>query len=142
MKPQDALAYVVGTLALPYGYTVTMGVVWAMAREHYQGMTWRDGLAFLLGAVGAFGLLAGISRSYMPGRIPAPLPSSVALNGMAIVAAMGGVGICIGIPTSWLGSLSASFIATTLYVLSVAMLAYIGERRTRTSAERAPESWG
>ncbi|WP_448590886.1 hypothetical protein [Thermoflexus hugenholtzii] len=131
MSVRDGLAHGISVLALPYGYTVALWVTGAMAREHYRALGWRDAWAFLAGALGAFLMLAWISRSRMPAEIPAPLPAALALNGLAAVAAAGGTGVCGAIPTSWLGFLMAGFTTTGIYILSIALSAHFASQLRR-----------
>jgi hypothetical protein len=124
---RDGLAHGISVLALPYGYTVALWVTGAMAREHYRALGWGDAWAFLAGALGAFLTLAGISRSRMPTEIPGRLPSTLALNGLAAIAAGGGTEVCWAIPTSWIGFLMAGFTTTWIYILSIALFAHLAD---------------
>jgi hypothetical protein len=79
-------------------------------------------LFFVLGAVLGFVLLAVVGRPYLAAEIPMRVPWVVVLNLFPIVAAL----VVISVPAHGLGRGPAyfaySFLATTVYVLCLAVL--------------------
>ena len=119
------LRSVLQTVALPYGYTVT---VWSTGQEliHLRGMppVWEVFL-FAAGAVAAFAALRGLTPEPAGNAAPALGSTPRGVRALTIqVAAIGsavGVATLVGLLDSWIAWPLGGFTATTLY-LTVASL--------------------
>jgi hypothetical protein len=128
----SALATIVAASAAPYGYTLSVWGSGALALSMDGVPRQGEVVAFVLGAVLAYGLLALATRS----RIAAGnllhddgrRVTAGALNWLAVGAALGVADLAARIP-GWTAWPAASFSATGLYLLLVsAQLALVTRR--------------
>jgi hypothetical protein len=128
----SAVGRVTSILAIPYGYTVTLGASALLSVARLGAPSEIDVLLFVVGAVSGFVLLAAIGRPHLADEIPMRVPWLVVFNLFPIVAALA----VIAFPAHLLGKgptyFANSFIATTIYVLSLAALIRVhGRKRGR-----------
>lgn len=133
-----AIGHVTSILAIPYGYTVTLGAAALLSVARLGAPTEAEVLFFVVGAVLGFVILAAIGRPHLADEIPMRVPWLVVFNLFPIVAALA----VIVFPARVLGKgttyLANSFIATTVYVLSLAALVrFFGRRDGRARHPRA-----
>lgn len=125
-RPDGGLTAAVGRvtsiLAIPYGYTVTLGSAALLAVARLGSPGEGEILCFVAGAVLGFVLLAGIGRSHLAAEIPMRVPWVIVFNLFPIVAVLA----VMAIPGDRLGRgpgyFACSFGATTVYVACVALL--------------------
>jgi hypothetical protein len=117
-----AVGRVTSILAIPYGYTVTLGSAALLAVTRLGTPTELEVLLFVVGAVLGFVLLAGIGRPHLAAEIPMRVPWIVAFNFVPILAALA----VLALPGDRLGRgpgyFACSFLATTVYVTCLALL--------------------
>ena len=124
----SAVGRVTSILAIPYGYTVTLGAAALLAVARVGAPSEAEVLFFALGAVLGFVLLAALGRPHLAEEIPMRVPWLVVFNFFPIAAAVA----VIALPTRLLGKgpsyFASSFLATTVYVLCVAALVRVRDR--------------
>ncbi len=122
-QPLEALATVLRGSAVPYGYTLTVLSSHSIVSHSHGPPTVLDILLFVIGAIGAFVMLALASRRMAPRPLPTA-PVDLIRAGMvhvfAIGAAFGASALIALIPGIAAWPLTA-FTATALY-LSIASL--------------------
>jgi len=74
-----AIGRVTSILAIPYGYTVTLGAAALLAVARLGAPSEVEALCFVVGAVLGFVLLAAIGRPYLAAEIPMRVPCLAAL---------------------------------------------------------------
>jgi len=123
-----AIGRVTSILAIPYGYTVTLGAAALLAAARLGVPSEVEVLFFAVGAVLGFVLLAALGRPHLAQEIPMRVPWLVVFNFFPIAAAVA----VIALPTRLLGKgpsyFASSFLATTVYVLCVAALVRVRDR--------------
>ena len=123
-----AIGRVTSILAIPYGYTVTLGAAALLSVARLGAPTEVEVLFFVAGAVLAFVILAAIGRPHLTDEIPMRVPWLVVFNLFPIVAALA----VMALPMRFFGKapsyLANSFTATSVYVLSLVALIRIYER--------------
>ena len=123
-----AIGRVTSILAIPYGYTVTLGAAALLAVARLGAPSEVEVLFFAVGAVLGFILLAAFGRPHLAQEIPMRVPWLVVFNFFPIAAAVA----MIALPTSLLGKgpsyFASSFLATTVYVLCLAALVRVRDR--------------
>lgn len=124
----SAVGRVTSILAIPYGYTVTLGAAALLSVARLGTPSEVEVLFFVVGAVLGFVVLAAIGRPHLAEEIPMRVPWLLVFNLFPIVAVLA----VIALPVHLLGKgptyLLNSFIATTAYVLSLAALIGVYER--------------
>lgn len=123
-----AIGRVTSILAIPYGYTVTLGAAALLAVARLGAPSEVEVLFFAVGAVLGFVLLAALGRPHLAQEIPMRVPWLVVFNFFPIAAAVA----VIALPTSLLGKgpsyFASSLLATTVYVLCLAALVRVCDR--------------
>jgi len=123
-----AIGRVTSILAIPYGYTVTLGAAALLAVARLGAPSEVEALCFVFGAVLGFVLLAALGCPYLAKDIPMRVPWLVVFNFFPIAAAVA----VIALPTRLLGKspsyFASSFLATTVYVLCLAALVRFRDR--------------
>jgi hypothetical protein len=123
-----AIGRVTSILAIPYGYTVTLGAAALLAVARLGAPSEVEVLFFAVGAVLGFILLAALGRPHFAQEIPMRVPWLVVFNFFPIAAAVA----VIALPTRLLGKgssyFASSFLATTVYVLCLAALVRVRDR--------------
>jgi len=123
-----AIGRVTSILAIPYGYTVTLGAAALLAVARLGAPSEVEVLFFVVGAVLGFVLLAALGRPHLAREIPMRVPWLVVFNFFPIAAAVA----MIALPTSLRGKgpsyFASSFLATTVYVLCLAALVRVRDR--------------
>lgn len=92
------LGQVDGLLAAPYGYTISVWTAGATALAHFGMPSLADILAFALGAVGAFLVMAFWGRRYVGQEVPGHVPSIIIANGVALIVAVVVSMVCTLLP--------------------------------------------
>jgi len=130
-----AIGRVTSILAIPYGYTVTLGAAALLAVARMGAPSEVEVLCFVVGAVLGFVLPATIGCRHLAGEIPMRVPWPVVFNLFPIAAALA----VIALPTHLLGKGSSyfacSFVATAVYVCCVAAVVRIRDRIHRRASE-------
>ena len=134
--PRQVLAGAVGKvtsiLAIPYGYTVTLGAAALLSVARLGAPAELEVMSFVGGAVLGFGVLAALGCSHLADEIPMRVPWLVVFNLFPIVAAMAVIALPAHLLGRRLGYFANSFCATTVYVLCLAALIRARHRlRTR-----------
>jgi len=123
-----AIGRVTSILAIPYGYTVTLGAAALLAVARLGTPSEVEVLFFAVGAVLGFVFLAALGCPHLAQEIPMRVPWLVVFNFFPIAAAVA----VIALPTSFLGKgpsyFASSFLATTVYVLCLAVLVRVRDR--------------
>ena len=123
-----AIGRVTSILAIPYGYTVTLGAAALLAVARLGAPSEVEVLFFAVGAVLGFVLLAVLGCPHLAQEIPMRVPWLVVFNFFPIAAAVA----VIALPTRLLGKspsyFASSFLATTVYVLCLAALVRFHDR--------------
>jgi hypothetical protein len=124
-----AIGRVTSILAIPYGYTVTLGASALLSVARLGAPSEVEVLCFVAGAVLGFVCLAAIGRPHLADEIPMRVPWLVVFNLFPIVAAVA----VIALPTHLVGKgpgyFMNSLLATAVYVLCLAILIRVRERR-------------
>ena len=123
-----AVGRVTSILAIPYGYTVTLGAAALLAVARLGAPSEVEALCFVVGAVLGFVLLAAIGRPYLAAEIPMRVPWLVVFNLFPIVAALAVIALPAHLLWRALGYFANSLLATTVYVLCLAVLIRIRDR--------------
>jgi hypothetical protein len=117
-----AIGRVTSILAIPYGYTVTLGASALLSVARLGAPSEVEVLCFVAGAVLGFVCLAAIGRPHLADEIPMRVPWLVVFNLFPIVAAVA----VIALPTHLFGKGPGYFVnsllATAVYVLCLAIL--------------------
>jgi hypothetical protein len=136
-----AIGRVTSILAIPYGYTVTLGSAALLAVARLGSPAGGEVLCFVAGAVLGFLLLAGVGRSHLAAEIPMRVPWVIVFNLVPVVAALA----LLVLPGTEFGRgpgyFAYSFLATTVYVGCVALLVRLCDRWTdvpRTPSGASP----
>jgi hypothetical protein len=108
-----AIGRVTSILAIPYGYTVTLGAAALLAVARLGAPSEVEALCFVFGAVLGFVLLAALGRPYLTKAIPMRVPWLVVFNFFPIAAAVA----VIALPTRLLGKGSSYFASSFLVLL-------------------------
>ena len=124
----SAIGRVTSILAIPYGYTVTLGAAALLSVARLGAPTEVEVLFFVVGAVLGFVFLAAIGCRYLAKEIPMRVPWLIVFNFFPIAAALA----VIALPPRLLGKgssyFASSFLATAVYVLCVAVLVRVRDR--------------
>jgi hypothetical protein len=123
-----AVGRVTSILAIPYGYTVTLGAAALLAVARLGAPSEVEALCFVVGAVLGFVSLAAIGRPYLAAEIPMRVPWLVVFNLFPIVAALAIIALPAQLLGRNLGYFASSLLATTVYVLCLAVLIRIRDR--------------
>ena len=127
-----AVGRVTSILAIHYGYTVPLSSAALISATRLGAPSEVGVLLFALGAVLAFVLLAAIGRPYLAEEIPMRVPWVIVFNLFPILAALA----VIALPTPLFGQnfgyFVSSFLATAVYVSSLAVLIWIWNRIGRS----------
>jgi hypothetical protein len=117
-----AIGRVTSILAIPYGYTVTLGASALLSVARLGAPSEVEVLCFVAGAVLGVVFLAAIGRPHLADEIPMRVPWLVVFNLFPIVAAVA----VIALPTHLFGKGPGYFVnsllATAVYVLCLAIL--------------------
>jgi len=128
----NAIGRVTSILSIPYGYTVSLWSAGALTVTRLGPPSVLDVMLFVIGAVLAFLVLAGVGHAHLDVEVPMRVPSLVVMNLFPILAALS-VALfpadMVGRQTAYLAT---SFLATAIYVLSLAGLI----RMTRIMRDR------
>ena len=119
---RQALARVTSILAIPYGYTVTLWCAGALIVADHGFPTRMNVLLFAAGAVGGFVLLGLIGRAHLDDQVPMRVPATVVANVFPIVVALVLVSLPLRVLSKALAYPTASFVATVVYLLSLALV--------------------
>jgi hypothetical protein len=124
-----AIGRVTSILAIPYGYTVTLGASALLSVARLGAPSEAEVLFFVSGAGLAFVFLAALGRRHLADEIPMRVPWLVVFNLFPIVAAVA----VIALPTHVFGKAAGYFVnsllATAVYVLCLAILIRVRVRR-------------
>ena len=124
-----AIGRVTSILAIPYGYTVTLGAAALLSVARLGAPSEVEVLWFVAGAVLGFVFLAAIGRPHLAAEIPMRVPWLVVFNLFPIAAAVA----VIALPTHLFGKGPGYFVnsllATAVYVLCLAVLIRVRDRR-------------
>jgi hypothetical protein len=124
----SAIGRVTSILAIPYGYTVTLGAAALLSVARLGAPTEVEVLFFVVGAVLGFVSLAAIGCRALAKDIPMRVPWLIVFNFFPIAAALA----VIALPTRLLGKGSGyfvcSFLATSVYVLCLAVLVRVRDQ--------------
>jgi len=123
-----AIGRVTSILAIPYGYTVTLGAAALLSVARLGAPSEVEVLHFVVGAVLGFVLLAAIGRPHLATEIPMRVPWLVIFNLFPIVAALAVIALPARLLGRSLGYFANSFLATTVYVLCLALLIRLRNR--------------
>lgn len=123
-----AVGRVTSILAIPYGYTVTLGAAALLAVARLGAPSEAGVLCFVVGAVLGFVLLAAIGRPYLAAEIPMRVPWLLVFNLFPIVAALAVIALPTHLLGRNLGYFANSLLATTVYVLCLAVLIRVHDR--------------
>ena len=118
----SAVGKVTSILAIPYGYTVTLGAAALLSVTRLGAPAEPEVMSFVAGAVLGFGLLAAFGCSHLADEIPMRVPWLVVFNLFPIVAAIALIALPAHLLGRRLGYFANSFFATTVYVLCLAAL--------------------
>lgn len=123
-----AIGRVTSILAIPYGYTVTLGAAALLAVARMGAPSEVEVLFFALGAVLGFVLPATIGCRHLATEIPMRVPWLVVFNFFPIAAALA----VIALPTHLVGKGSSyfacGFVATMVYVCCLAVFVRVRDR--------------
>src|SRR5512134_2923578 len=126
-----AIGRATSILAIPYGYTVTLGASALLSVARLGAPSEAEVLFFVVGAVLGFVFLAAIGRPHLADEIPMRVPWLLVFNLFPIVAVLAVVALPVRILGKGPSYLANSFIATTVYVFSLATLILAYGRRHR-----------
>ncbi len=134
-RKRDETSYLAGDigrvtsiLAIPYGYTVTLGAAALLSVARLGAPSEMEVLYFVVGAVLAFVLLAAIGRPHLAAEIPMRAPWLVVFNLFPIVAALAVIALPARLLGRNLGYFANGFLATTVYVLCLVLLIRLRDR--------------
>jgi hypothetical protein len=116
-----AMARVVGLVAGPYGYTVSLWSAGAIVSARYGSPGFLDILLFAGGAVIAYGSLMLWSLPRISSEVPRPVPRRIAYNAVPLVSISAALLATLS-PWRDLGFATAGFAATGSYLLGVSFL--------------------
>jgi hypothetical protein len=135
---ERSVARVTSILCIPFGYTVALWCtgVWTVARHGLPSRS--DVLLFATGAVAAFLVLAVVGHARLDREVPMRVPAIVVVNAFPILTVLIVLGVPQGGVSRSLAFLGSSFLATGIYIVSLAMLIRIVERRRRGKASIEP----
>ena len=126
---KSAPGRVTSILSIPYGYTVSLWSAGALTVTRTGAPSVLDVMLFVVGTVAAFLVLAGVGHDRLDSEIPMRVPAQVVLNAFPILAALAGAAFPAGMVARSLAYASTGFLATAVYVLSLATLVTIVRRR-------------
>jgi hypothetical protein len=118
-EPLRALTTVLRGSAVPYGYTLTVLSSHSIISHSHGPPTTFDILLFVIGAIGAFTLLALVSNLFSPRPLPTSRGDMIragTVHVFAIGAAFGAT-VLIGLIHGVAAWPLASFVATSLYLV-------------------------
>jgi len=124
----NAVGRVTSILSIPYGYTVTLWSAGALTFVRIGPPSVGDVLLFVTGAVTAFVTLAFVGHDHLDAEVPMRVPSLVVVNLFPFVAAMALVALPARLVGTTLGYFTNSFLATSIYILSLAGLVRVTRR--------------
>jgi hypothetical protein len=124
----NAIGRVTSILSIPYGYTVTLWSAGALAFTRLGFPSVLDVFLFVLGAVAAFVVIAGVGYNHLDAEVPMRVPWLVVVNLFPIVAAVIVVAFPVSMVGRTLGYFADSFLATAAYILSLACLIRVARR--------------
>jgi len=123
-----ALGHVTSILAIPYGYTVTLGAAALLSVTRLGAPSEGEVLLFAVGGVLGFVSFAAIGRPYLASEIPMRVPWFLIFNFFPIAATLAVMALPVRLLSKGPSYLVNSFVATSVYVLSLAVLIRIHER--------------
>lgn len=123
-----AIGRVTSILAIPYGYTVTLGAAALLAVARLGAPSEVEVLCFVVGAVLGFVLLAEIGRPHLAAEIPMRVPWFIVFNCLPILAAVAVIAFPAHLLPPGLGYLANSLLATAGYVICLAIAIRIRNR--------------
>jgi hypothetical protein len=127
----NAVGRVASILCIPYGYTLSLWCVGALAVHRYGRPAPLEVVLFAAGGVSGFLLLAALGRAHLEAEVPMRVPALVVANAVPLVVVLAALGIPFGLMSRRLGFFTASLAATTVYMAGVAAVARLARRRTR-----------
>lgn len=134
---KNSIGRVTSILSIPFGYTVSLWSAGALTVTRLGPPSTLDVLLFVIGAVGAFVVLARVGHEHLDAEVPMRVPSLVVVNLFPIVAALAVIALPTGRMGRTFGYLANSFLATTAYILSLAGLIRVARGlRARTGTRR------
>lgn len=131
---KSATGRVTSILSIPYGYTVSLWSAGALTVTRTGAPSVLDIMLFVLGTVAAFLVLACVGHGRLDAEVPMRVPAQVVMNAFPILAALSVVAFPAGMVDRRLAYLSAGFLATGVYVLSLAALVRLVTRRRPRAA--------
>jgi len=123
-----AIGRVTSILAIPYGYTVTLGAAALLSVARLGAPSEVEVLCFVAGAVLGFVFLAAIGRPHLAAEIPMRVPWLVVFNLFPIVAAVAAIALPTHLFGKGPGYFVNSLLATAVYVLCLAILIRLRDR--------------
>lgn len=131
---KNATGRVTSILSIPYGYTVSLWSAGALSVTRAGPPSVLDVMLFVLGTVTAFLVLAGVGHDRLDAEIPMRVPALVVVNAFPILAALAVAAFPAGMVDRRPAYLAAGFLATGVYVLSLAALVRLVTRRRLRAA--------
>jgi hypothetical protein len=123
-----AVGRVTSILAIPYGYTVTLGAAALLSVARLGAPSEVEVLFFVVGAVAGFVFLAALGRPHLADEIPMRVPWLVVFNLFPVVAAVAVIALPAHLFGKGLGYFMNSLLATIAYVLCLAILIRVRDR--------------
>ena len=117
-----AIGRVTSVLAIPYGYTVTLGAAALLSVARLGAPSEVEVLFFVVGAVLGFVFLAAIGRAHLADEIPMRVPWLMVFNLFPIVAALAVIALPAHLIGKGPGYFVNSLLATAVYILCLAIL--------------------
>lgn len=118
----NSIGRVTSILSIPYGYTVSLWSAGALTFTRLGPPSVLDVMLFVVGAVAAFVALAGIGHDHLEPEVPMRVPWLVVVNLFPIVAALAVLAFPVRVVGRTLAYFANSFLATAVYILSLASL--------------------
>lgn len=123
----EAVAVVVQSIVLPYGYTLSIWSAGILAAFRYGAPKRVDPLLFVVGAVIGFMLFNIPTYWSISGQeqLDVEVPTVALLNIVPLAAVVASTLLMRLIETEWLGYLLSGFSATVVYVGSLSLLLWL-----------------
>ncbi len=124
----------VSSSAAPYGYTITVWSSGALLMHYRHAPSVWEVFLFVAGAVAAFACLWLVGRGAIEGAQPFSQGSARVLAGALDIFAVGlavGAATLIAMIPAWIAWPMASFVATTLYLVTASVQLAAAQRRER-----------
>jgi hypothetical protein len=120
--PAASLSRVTSILAIPYGYTVSLGCAALLSVARFGAPAELDVFLFGLGGVAAFVSLAWLGKRHLDPEIPMRVPALVVLNLCPLAAILAILALPASLPGRGLGYFLDAFVVTAAYLLCLALV--------------------